>query len=256
MVYRTASGRDFSYWLLKDRIPVTKLLILANAATFLLAALFSVGALAGLLVFQSSTFLIYPWTALTYPLQAGMEPIGLIFSCYWLWVAGGSLERTWGSSRFAYYFFANVAITAVGMYAGGALLGLPVSLVGLWLPLSGVTIAWAMMNPEQEILFFFVIPMKLKFLALIDVLFVLIAYKLPFGIFALAGCIFSYLYIRRSSSGSYRSYGSNTQERIIRIRPHQRMKFLDRLNVFKWYREYKERKRLEKFLGKSNFPDL
>jgi len=254
MPYSTSVHRDFSYWLFKDRIPVTKLLIISNVLTFALIALANLGVIVQLLAFQWTTFLIKPWSIVTYPLVWVGDPLGLLFSGYWLWVAGGSLERNWGSQKFAIYFFSMCAVTAVGIFIGGWLTHADPTIAGLWLPLAGVTVAFAMLNPEQQILFFMIIPMKLKYLALIDVIIVLFSYgsggRLLLGIFALAGCAMSYFYVKGRSSFSryeYRSPQQDTHDRIIRIYP-QRRTFT--LNPFKWYKEYKDRKRLKDFFDR------
>lgn len=252
MLYRTTAHQDFKYWLFKDRIPVTKALIVANALTLILVGLFHIGIIANLLAFSSTTVILLPWTAFTYPLVWIGDPLGLLFACYWLWIAGGSLERTWGSQKFGIFFFAIAGISAAGMFLGYRLTGIPVPLYGLWLPLAGVTVAFAMMDPEQTILFFMVIPMKLKYLAILDAAMVLYSYgqqNATMGICALAGCIASYLYVRRPSSSGYRSSQQDTSERIIRIYPHKRR--FPNLNPFKWYHDYKERKRLERLFKNS-----
>ncbi|MHB9035917.1 MAG: hypothetical protein ACYC64_04570 [Armatimonadota bacterium] len=243
------TGDRIKYWLFQDRTPVTKLIIVANLATFIAIALFKVYVIAGLLGFASGRALIMPWTFGTYPLVGAGDLIGLLFGCYWLWVAGGSLERSWTSQRFAFYFFLMCAISALGLWAGAIILNLQVSIIGLWLPLAGVTVAWAMLNPEQQILFFFVIPMKLKYLALLDVALVLISYgqmSLLLGLFALSGLAFSYWYILPHDFGS-----SRRRERGQVIQVHRRRSFLHKLNPFGWIKKKRDEDRLRKLFEDS-----
>jgi hypothetical protein len=121
--------------------------------------------------------------------------------------------------------------------------------IGLWLPLAGVTVAWAMLNPEQQILFFFIIPMKLKYLALLDVALVLISYgqiHLALGLFALLGCAFSYWYILPHDFGLSRS-----RDRGQVVRVHPRRGFLHKLNPFGWIKEKRDKDRLKKLFEDS-----
>ncbi|MEN6357921.1 MAG: rhomboid family intramembrane serine protease [Armatimonadota bacterium] len=238
------------YWLFEDRIPLTKLIIIANAATFIAITLFKLGIFTYLLGFNSAIALKMPWTFVTYPLVAvGGDIISLLFGAYWLWVAGGSLERSWDTGRYALYFFLMCAITACGLWIGYVLLNIQISLIGLWLPLAGVTIAWAMMNPEQQILFFFIIPMKLKYLALLDVVLVLISYgqvNLLLGLFALLGCAFSYWYILPHDFGV-----RTRQDRGQVVRVHRRQSIMHKLNPFGWIKEKRDKDRLRKLFDDS-----
>jgi len=253
---RGGTTRDaILYWLFADRIPVTKLLIISNAVTFLAIALFRGGGALYDLSFGSGWVIRKPWTAFTYPLIGHCpSPISLLFAGYWLWVAGGSLERSWGSQTFSIYFFGMSAVSALGLLLGSLLLGVPTGAVGLWLPLAGVTMALAALNPEEQILFFFLIPLKLKYLAFIDVAAVLIGYgqiSPVLGVFALAGCAFSYWYVRGRRIGFCRPSGVKRRGKVIRL--YERPSFLSRLNPLRWYKEYRERKRLKDLFDKSGF---
>ena len=241
---------DLTYWLFKDRIPVTKILILVNILTFLAIAIFRVQGVLHFLGFYSPTAIAMPWTAFTYPLVGMNDLIGLLFAGYWLWFAGGSLERSWGSTTFGVYFFLMSAISALGLFVGSILTGIPVTVAGLWLPIAGVTVAFAMLNPEQQILFMFVIPLKLKYLALLDAALVFVSYgmKSPIlGVFALAGCAVSLWYIRSGWRAGYRP-SSYSDDKIIRMRPRHGAR--RNLNPIKWYKDYQERKRLNNLFGK------
>lgn len=235
-------------WFVFDRIPVTKVLIVANVLTFLLVAFFKLNSLSDLLVFNSISVFIKPWTLVTYPLFGfSYGPISLLFACYWLWIAGGSLERSWGSQRYAGFFSIITAITAVGLLIGGFFIGKPVGLTGLWMPLAAVTVAFAMLNPEEKILFFFIIPLKLKYLALIDVVLVLLSYgsiNPLLGLFALLGCAAAYLYVTRRvfiNIGGRRKFGNVID--VSRRTSARRSK-----NPFKRMKDKKEEKRLRDFL--------
>jgi len=244
-----------SYWVFGDRIPVTKLLIVSNVVTFIAILLFKLGVILNLLGFVAALALIKPWSFVTYPLVGILDPIGLLFSAYWLWVAGGSLERTWGSTKFAIYYILMAGISALGLFAGALLIHAGGVTANPWLPLAGATVAFAMMNPEQQILFFFVIPMKLKYLALIDAALVLITYGMTspiLGVFALAGCAFSYWYIRPGAL-AWLTERNARDDRVVRV--HPRRSIMQSLNPFNKMKEKRERDRLRKLFEQSGMDD-
>jgi len=240
----------FAYWLVRDRIPLVKLLILANAVTFFVIALGNLYAIERYIAFDAAGVIAAPWTLLTYPLLGSRDgPISLLFAGIWLWFAGGSLERSWGTTRFAAYFFSTCVVSALGLLAAYVLTGVSIATAGLWLPLAGATVAFAMLNPEERVLFWFVIPLKLKYLALLDVAIVLIMYgrvSIATGVLALAGCAYSFWYVR-----SGRHYGSGHGPRRSEvIRVHRRKSILSRLNPLNGLRERRERKRLRDLFEK------
>lgn len=237
-------------------MPLTWLIILSFTTTFLALELFKAGAIHSYLGFNSGQFIRMPWTLFTYPLvgiccrQFG-PVIGLLFVAYWLWWAGGSLERSWGTKTYGLFFFGMSAISALGLVVGGHLTSLPTSAAGLLLPLAGVTMAFAMLNPEQEILMMLFLPLKLKYLALIDVISVFIHFgriNLLLGVFALAGCAFSYWYVKRSRL-SFSPVKTVCKGDVVRI--YRKRSALRLLNPLSWYTDYRDRERLKKLFGDS-----
>lgn len=243
-------------WLLYDRIPVTKLIIISNAFMLIFLSLYHPGRIliAKWLIYTSTSVMESPWTVFTYPLiYTESISISFCFMLFWMWIAGGNLERSWGSSRFSIFFFLMSAISALGLFLGGLITEKATILAGLHLPLAGVTMAFAMLNPESTILYGFVIPMKLKYLAILDVIIVLVSFGSQnpiLGVSALLGCAFSYWYA---------VYAYNSKKRkpsdckIIRI--YEKSPSTPSLSPLGWYKEYRERKRLKDFFDKSGFKD-
>ena len=245
------------HWLFADRIPIVKLLIVSNVGTFVVVALFKVGAIAHYLTFSSFSVLSMPWSLVTYPLVgASCSPIHLLFAGYWMWVAGGSLERSWGSRTFGRYFVAMCVISALGLLVGGKIVGVPIHAAGLWLVLAGITVAFAMLNPEQQILFLFVIPLKLKYLAMLSAAFVLISYgqvNPVLGVFALSGLGFSYWYVRAGRQYGFSARGTQSRGEVVRV--YKKRGLLGRLNPLHRMRERRERDELKKLFDRSGAED-
>lgn len=176
--------------------PLTKWIIVINVATFL-AVLFR-APVDEWLSFYAPASLAQPWRLLTYPLVS-VHPISLLFYGLVMWWVGGSLERSWGTRFFAIYFGLMAIISALGLSAGAATLGVTSLNVDNWLPLAALVVAWCMLNPNQEIRLWGVIPILAKWLALGEVLLIFFGYAqmhLLLGFFALFGCAASFLWVR------------------------------------------------------------
>lgn len=241
-------------WVFYDKIPVTKLVIISNALSLIFFSLCHPGRMLVVkrLMYTSPGVMESPWTVFTYPLiYTGCISICFCFTLFWMWIAGGSLERSWGSKRFVLFFFMMSAISALGLFLGGLITNETTLLTGLYLPLAGVTMAFAMLDPERAMLYGFVIPMKLKYLAVLDMLIVLVGFGRQdpiLGVSALLGCAFSYWYVTYISK---RWKASDCE--IIRI--HKKSSTIPSLSPLGWYKEYRERKRLKDFFDKSGFKD-
>ena len=93
--------------------------------------------------------------------------IFIIFVLYFYWLIGTALENTWGSFRFNVYYFVGVLGTALaGLLTGYA--------TNYYLNLS-LFFAFAALYPDFEVRLFFFLPLKIKWLALLDAVFFLIS---------------------------------------------------------------------------------
>lgn len=203
--------------------PLTKWMIVINVAT-LLAALFR-APVDQWLSFYAPWSLTQPWRLLTYPLVS-VNPIGLLFYGLMLWWVGGSLERSWGTRFFAIFFGLMSLITALGMSAGAATIGVQSFNIDNWLPLAALIIAWCMLNPDQEIRLWGVIPILAKWLALGEVLYIFFVYAqahVVLGMSALLGCAASFAWVRTRGWHDIHLYSSMpSRQRIRKPKPPRR----------------------------------
>jgi len=94
------------------------------------------------------------------------SPLFIIFALYFYWLIGSALERQWGSFRFnVYYLTGMLGAMIAGMITGYA--------TNTYLNMS-LFLAFAMLYPNFEVLLFFFIPVKMKFLAWLDVALMLV----------------------------------------------------------------------------------
>lgn len=111
----------------------------------------------------------YVWQLITYMfLHGGFFHIFL--NMYALLIFGIPVEQAWGSKRFmAYYFFtgagAGISILIINTWLGGANYLTPT--IGASGAVFGLLLAFGMLFPDAEILIFFLIPMRAKFLVIL-----------------------------------------------------------------------------------------
>ena len=80
---------------------------------------------------------------------------------------GQMLERAWGAFRFNLYFFSGVLFHVIGAILVYLLTGVSLSM-GTWYLNLSLFFAFAALYPNVEFLLFFVIPVKVKWLAILD----------------------------------------------------------------------------------------
>ena len=101
-------------------------------------------------VWRLITFIMIPPT---------YSPIFIIFVLYFYYMVGGALEQYWGSFRFNMYYL----IGMLGTIAAAFITGMP--MVGMYINLS-LFFAFATLYPDFTVLLFFILPIKIKYIAL------------------------------------------------------------------------------------------
>ncbi len=89
---------------------------------------------------------------------------------YFYYFLGTTLEQQWGTTRFNLYFFSGVVLTILFGFLIYWITGISVSLIAYYLFLS-MFFSFAVLFPDMQVLLFFVIPVKMKWLAILDALF-------------------------------------------------------------------------------------
>ncbi len=87
---------------------------------------------------------------------------------------GTALERTWGEFRYNVYIFSGILFTVIGAFLLYFIGGLEISLYGAsiistyYINLS-IFLAFAANYPDMQVLLYFVIPIKIKWMAYLDI---------------------------------------------------------------------------------------
>lgn len=109
------------------------------------------------------------WRLVTFIfVPASSNLLTLAISLYFYYFIGNTLERNWGSGKFTLYYVCGVLCTVIyGMIAG--LLGKQgyIFLDSSYINLS-MFFVFATFFPESRVLLFFIIPIKIKWLAYLD----------------------------------------------------------------------------------------
>lgn len=113
------------------------------------------------LILQGEVWRLITWVFI--PPSASLFWIFFIFYFYYL--VGTGLEHEWGSFRFNIFYFTGVLGTAFAAFITGE------GATALYLNLS-LFLAFAYVYPDYEILLFFILPVKMKYLAWLNWAFI------------------------------------------------------------------------------------
>lgn len=97
------------------------------------------------------------WTVLLFPFRIANSPLSLIVYLYMFFLIGKNLEAAIGDLRYSLYIFTGIFSVILGSYFS------PVSGVFIYL---SVFLAVAHLDPERQLLLFFIFPMKYRWLAI------------------------------------------------------------------------------------------
>lgn len=146
-------------------------IVIGNLAVFLIG--FMIPRLRGYLMLVPSLVLQgQVWRLFTYILiPPATSILFILFVLYFYYMIGNSLEHEWGSFKLnVYYFTGMIATTIAALFTGSS--------DATHLNLS-LFLAFAYLFPNHEILLFFILPVKMKYLAWLNLAF--IAFTILFG---------------------------------------------------------------------------
>ncbi|MGN0317040.1 MAG: hypothetical protein ACI4E1_03790 [Lachnospira sp.] len=108
------------------------------------------------------------WRLVTFIIQPPSDSIlFVIFALYFYYLIGTVLEQIWGSFKFNVYFFSGVLLNIIASLIIYLIWGLNFNLSTHYINLA-LFMAFAYEQPDMQVLFMFVLPIKIKWLAIID----------------------------------------------------------------------------------------
>ncbi|HOB28974.1 MAG: hypothetical protein WAQ32_03060 [Dethiobacteria bacterium] len=135
-------------------------IIALNALVFFVDFVLPRGAAVDLLVLYPDRVLQGEiWRLVTYIfIPPSFSPFWIIFVLYFYYLVGTGLEQAWGAFRFNLYYLLGMVGTTVAAFITGA------GYTGVYLNLS-LFLAFAHLYPDFQLLLFFILPVKIKYLA-------------------------------------------------------------------------------------------
>ncbi len=146
-------------------------IVIGNASVYLISAMDRTGTFLSFLVFSPAHILRGEiWRLVTFLL---IPTAGSLFFAaimlYFYYFIGSTLEHEWGCGRFTLYYFSGVIFFIVYGFLFWLLRGYSPYLDASYLNFS-MFFAFALMFPDTRVLLFFFIPIKMKWLALVNAL--------------------------------------------------------------------------------------
>lgn len=184
--------------------PGIKGLVIANVAVFALqtaARLMGKGDISTIFGLHPAVAFgdLWLWQPVTYMFLH--SPNGLthiLFNMLFLWMFGTEVERAWGTRAFLRYYF----VCGIGAALTTSLLFWNSTTIGASGAVFGVMLAYGMMFPNRQILFWFLFPMRaLSFVLLCIAIELFSLLSLDDGVAHIAhlgGMLFGYLYLKRA----------------------------------------------------------
>lgn len=147
-------------------------IIVGNAIVYVVGLMDVTQTLYSLLWFDPALFCRgQVWRLVTFALIP--EQNGILFlaiSLYFYYFIGSALENAWGKGKFTLYYISGMLVTALYSLVIYWTVGQRISVTATYLNFS-MFFAFATLWPDQQVLLFFFIPVKMKWLALVDAAF-------------------------------------------------------------------------------------
>ncbi len=107
------------------------------------------------------------WRLLTFIfVPTSTNPFYLLLSCYVVYWTGQMLEREWGTAKFSLFYLCGVVLSILG--------GMALGTISIYYIHLSFFLVIATMYSEMQVLFMYVLPIKMKWLALLDVALILL----------------------------------------------------------------------------------
>jgi hypothetical protein len=146
-------------------------IVLGNVALWLLSAMDTSGLLLSSLSYSTGAVLHGQiWRLVTFVLVPDGGGLLFLLMLYFYYFIGNALESEWGPGRFTIYYLLGMAMTVVYGAITYFVTGQDTGLTASYLNLS-MFFAFATLYPDNIVLFMFILPIKIKWLAIIDALY-------------------------------------------------------------------------------------
>lgn len=121
------------------------------------------------MIFRGQVWRVFTWILI--PPES--LDIFTIIMLYFYYSIGSTLERTWGAFRYTVYIFSGVIFTIIGAFILYFVMGDVFSMLNLGMAFStyyistSILLAFAATYPDMEVLFWFIFPLKIKWMGIL-----------------------------------------------------------------------------------------
>ncbi len=157
-------------------------IVIGTGAMWFLSMMDTTGMLESLLYLSPEMILKHGqvWRLLSFAFVPGDSGIWELFFLYFYYMIGKTLEQTWGTARFNIFVLGGILLTVIYAFAVYLIGGISFS-VGAHFIYMSMFFSFATLYPDMQVLLFFIIPIRIKWLALLNALyFVVEIVLLPF----------------------------------------------------------------------------
>lgn len=152
-----------------------KFLIIGNAVVWFFSMMDRTGTIVYYLALNPAMILRGQiWRLVTFALIPDSEGLLTLLFLYFYYFIGTALEREWGSAKFNLYFFSGMLFTVIYSFIIYLFMQTSMSIGAEYIYLS-MFFSFAAFYPDQQVLLFFFIPIKIKWLALVDAAYFLLS---------------------------------------------------------------------------------
>ena len=145
-------------------------IVIANAAIYIFSMFDQSGLLLSILAMDARSLLHGQiWRILTFVLiPTGDRPLSVLLSLFFYYWLGESMERLWGSTKFTVYYVSGMLLSVIASILALLLDGFALPLYGAGYVNAALFFAYALINPDAIVHLFYIIPVKMKWLAIIE----------------------------------------------------------------------------------------
>ncbi|MCM1149787.1 MAG: hypothetical protein NC319_06850 [Butyricicoccus sp.] len=156
-------------------------IVIGNVIVWLFSMMDTTGALIGYLTFSPRMIMRGQiWRLASFALIPHTSGFFALIAFYFYYFIGSTIEREWGSGKFTIYFLTGMLLTIIYGFVIYFVRGISVSVSAEFIYLS-MFFTFATLYPDMQVLLFFIIPIKMKWLGIVDaVFFVYQVLVLPF----------------------------------------------------------------------------
>ena len=145
--------------------------VFGTLAVWLLGAMDTTGRLEYYLAFDANAVLHGQiWRLITFIFIPQSSGLWLLLFLYFYYFIGSALERQWGPGRVTIYYLMGMLMTVIYGFITYFVTGRSYAMTSNYINLS-MFFAFATLFPDNMVLVFYIIPIKIKWLALVDALY-------------------------------------------------------------------------------------